>query len=119
MDARVIAAGRSKVTGQAFNIAVAFADGPAGGRAIAQSRFHHFADYNWDIRAGSPSFVSELPSTGLIKNPQAVAGTRRYVLNLARWLGARADYAAAIPKRRRIVSASALPAAETEKTTAM
>jgi hypothetical protein len=90
IDARVIATGRSKVTGQTFNIAVAFADGTAGGRAIAQSTFHHFADYNWDVRAGSPSFVTEIPSDGLVNNPQAAADTRRYVLNLAQWLGTRA-----------------------------
>jgi hypothetical protein len=86
-DARVIATGHSKATGRPFNIAVAFAAGPAGGRAIAQSTFHHFADYNWDTRAGSPSFVTEAPGDGLINNPQAVADTHRYVLNLAEWLG--------------------------------
>jgi hypothetical protein len=84
-DARVIATGRSKATGHVFNIAVAFADG----RAIAQSTFHHFADYNWDVRAGCPSFVSEAPGDGLANNPQALADTHRYVLNLAEWLGAR------------------------------
>lgn len=89
MDARVIATGCSKATGHTFNIAVAFTDSPAGGRAIAQSTFHHFADYNWDVRAGSPSFVSEAPGDGLINNPQAVADTQRYVLNLAGWLGQR------------------------------
>ena len=88
VDARVIAIGHSKATGRAFNIAVAFESGPDGGRAIAQSTFHHFADYNWDIRAGSPSFVTEPPGNGLINNPQAAADTRRYVLNLARWLRA-------------------------------
>jgi hypothetical protein len=90
MDARVIATGCSKATGHTFNIAVAFTDSPAGGRAIAQSTFHHFADYNWDVGAGSPSFVTEVPGDGLINNPPAVADTQRYVLNLARWLGARA-----------------------------
>lgn len=89
VDARVIATGRSKATGHEFNIAVAFAGGLEGGRAIAQSTFHHFADYNWDTRAGSPSFVSEPPSDGLIRNPQAVSDTRRYVLNVAEWLGRR------------------------------
>lgn len=88
-DARVIATGRSKVTGNLFNVAVAFEDGPAGGRAIAQSTFHHFADYNWDVRAGSPSFVSEPPGDGMTKHPQAIADTRRYVLNVAAWLGAK------------------------------
>lgn len=87
--ARVIATGRSKATGKPFNIAVAFDRAEAGGRAIAQSTFHHFADYNWDIRSGSPSFVSEAPGDGLSHNPQAMADTRRYVLNLAEWLGPR------------------------------
>lgn len=85
-DARVIATGRSKVTGNIFNIAVAFSDGPGGGRAIAQSTFHHFADYNWDVRTGSPSFVSEAPGDGLLNNPQAMADTHRYALNVAHWL---------------------------------
>src|SRR5690606_21032000 len=86
-DARVIATGTSKATGRTFNIAVAFEAGRAGGRAVAQSTFHHFADYNWDVRAGSPSFVTEPPGTGLIDDPQAMSDTHRYVLNLAKWLG--------------------------------
>ncbi|WP_129793917.1 hypothetical protein [Sphingosinicella sp. CPCC 101087] len=88
-DARVIATGRSKATGHPFNIAVAFEAGPGGGRAIAQSTFHHFADYNWDVRAGCPSFVSEPPGDGLVRDPVAIIHTRQYVLNLASWLGAR------------------------------
>lgn len=89
-DARVIATGRSKVTGRPFNLAVAFEARVHGGRAIAQSTFHHFADYNWDVTAGSPSFVSEPPGDGLRKNPQALADTQRYALNLAAWLGRKA-----------------------------
>jgi hypothetical protein len=92
-DARVVTIGHSRTTGRPFNIAVAFAEGRAGGRAIAQSTFHHFADYNWDVRAGCPSFVDEPPSDGLIGNRQAVADTRRYMLNLAKWLGARGESA--------------------------
>jgi hypothetical protein len=42
--ARVIARGRSKVTGIDFNLAVAFEPSERGGPAIAQSTFHHFAD---------------------------------------------------------------------------
>jgi len=87
-DARVIAIGHSKVTGRAFDLAVAFAECPTHGRAIAQSTFHHFADYNWDVRSGSPSFVTEPPSDGLVKHPQAAADTRRYALAVADWLGA-------------------------------
>lgn len=89
--ARVIATGRSQATGRPFNIAVAFEAGPDGGRAIAQSTFHHFADYNWDVRAGCPSFVSERPGDGLARNPAAIIDTWQYVLNIARWLGHRSD----------------------------
>jgi hypothetical protein len=64
-SARVIAQGRSKVTGRPFNLAVAFERSQDGGRAVAQSTFHHFADYNWDPAAGAPSFVSEPPGDGL------------------------------------------------------
>ena len=84
--ARVILKGRSKATGSDFNIAVAFEPGEHGGPAIAESTFHHFADYNWDPGSGCPSFVSEAPGGGLRRVPQALASTHRYVLNLARWL---------------------------------
>ena len=56
--ARVIATGCSRVTGKQFAIAVAFEPQAGGnGPAVAQSTFHHFADYNWDPTKGSPSFV--------------------------------------------------------------
>jgi hypothetical protein len=85
-DARVIVRGRSQVTGQAFNIAVAFEPGEHGGPAIAESTFHHFADYNWNPPSGCPSFVSEAPGDGLKRVPEALADTHRYVLNIAAWL---------------------------------
>lgn len=88
-DARVIAIGRSKATGQPFNIAVAFPGGTDGGRAIAQSTFHHFADYNWDTSSGSPSFVEEAPGDALLRNPEAMVDTHLYAFNLAAWLGRR------------------------------
>jgi hypothetical protein len=88
--ARVIATGTSKVTGRPFNIAVAFEPGTAGGPAIAQSTFHHFANYNWDTRAGAPSFVDEPPGDGMMGVPQAMADTHRYVRNAALWLAGRA-----------------------------
>lgn len=84
--ARVIARGRSKVTGRPFNIAVAFEPGGQGGPGIAQSTFHHFADYNWDIAHGAPSFVDEAPGDGQGRALAGMADTRRYVLNLAAWL---------------------------------
>lgn len=89
-DARVIATGRSQTTGRSFNLAVAFERGAHGGPAIAQSTFHHFADYNWDLSSGAPTFVSEIPGDGMAREPQALADTHRYVLNVAAWLGRRA-----------------------------
>jgi hypothetical protein len=85
-DARVIAGGRSKVTGRPFNIAVAFEAGGGRGRAIAQSTFHHFADYNWDTHLGAPTFVDEPPSDAIMRNPEATDDAHRYALNIARWL---------------------------------
>lgn len=84
--ARVIATGVSKVTGRRFNIAVAFEASEDGGRAIAQSTFHHFADYNWDPAAGAPSFVDEPPGDALPASPEAMQSVRQYVKNLALWL---------------------------------
>jgi hypothetical protein len=85
--ARVIASGASKVTGRPFNIAVAFEADDDQGRAIAQSTFHHFADYNWDTRFGAPSFVDELPGDAIVREPAAIADTHRYMRNIALWLG--------------------------------
>ncbi|MGH6616695.1 hypothetical protein [Sphingomonas sp.] len=89
-SARVIATGTSKVTDRRFNIAVAFEPSGAGGPAVAQSTFHHFADYNWDPAAGCPSFVSERPGDGLSRSPEAQRSIRHYVRNLALWLAGRA-----------------------------
>jgi hypothetical protein len=88
-SARVIATGRSSLTDRAFNIAVAFEPSEAGGPGIAQSTFHHFADYNWDPAAGAPSFVSELPGDALPRTPEALRSSRLYVRNLALWLSGR------------------------------
>ncbi len=84
--ARVIATGISKVTANSFNIAVAFEPSEAGGPAIAQSTFHHFADYNWDPAMGAPSFVSEPPGHGLAGMPEARRSTECYAANIACWL---------------------------------
>lgn len=89
LTARVIATGRSKVTGASFNIAVAFEPADGLGPGIAQSTFHHFADYNWDTATGSPSFVSEPPGTGLAKSGEARRSVARYVGNVALWLAGR------------------------------
>jgi hypothetical protein len=88
-SSRVVVTGRSLATGTAFNIAVAFEPTAADGPAIAQSTFHHFADYNWDPRYGSPDFVTEAPGHALRDSPQALASVHRYVLNVALWLAGR------------------------------
>jgi hypothetical protein len=85
-NARVIARGRSQVTGRPFNIAVAFEPRADRGPAIAQSTFHHFADYNWDPRQGSPSFVTEPAGDGFAREPAALAEVHDYARNVARWL---------------------------------
>ena len=88
-SARVIARGVSKATRRPFNIAVAFEASRDGGRALAQSTFHHYCDYNLDPRDGCPSFVSEPPGDGMIRDPSALAGTLRYFANVAGWLSGR------------------------------
>jgi len=84
--ARVIATGRSKATGAPFNLAVAFESVRGKGRGIAESSFHHFADYNWDPRMGCPSFVSEPAGEEMLRHPAAAASVRTYVRNIATWL---------------------------------
>lgn len=89
--ARVIATGTSAVTKRPFNLAVAFEHaedrhGNPLGRAVAQSSFHHFVDYNWETSAGCPSFVEEPPSDGYKRDPQALYDIKAYVRNLAFWL---------------------------------
>lgn len=87
--ARVIATGRSSVSGVEFNLAVAFEPSPDGGPAVAESTFHHFADYNWNPALGAPSFVAEPPGDALAHAPEAQRSIERYVRNLALWLAGR------------------------------
>jgi hypothetical protein len=86
---RVIVEGQSVATGRRFNIAVAFERSGQAGAAIAQSTFHHFADYNWEPAMGRPSFVTEPAGRGMNEFPEALRSTRQYVHNIASWLGAR------------------------------
>lgn len=88
-SARVIATGTSKASGRSFNIAVAFEPDGGSGPAVAQSTFHHFADFNWDPAMGCPSFVGETPGDGLARSPDARASVRQYVRNLSLWLAGR------------------------------
>ena len=89
--ARVLATGRSTSTGRRFNLAVLLdgertADGRPVGRALAASTFHHFADYNWDIDSGAPSFVTEAPGTQIKADPSRLRVFLDYIGNIAAWL---------------------------------
>ena len=81
----------SSARGATSNLAVVL-DGevtPAGrpmGRALAESTFHHFADYNWDLDRGAPSFVSEPPGTQIKADPTRLAVYKDYIRNIATWL---------------------------------
>ena len=90
-NARVIARGKSLVSGRPFNLAVVVEStkdehGNQLGRAVAESTFHHFVDYNWDVEKGCPSFVEEPEGNGMKENPRALEDIKAYVRNLALWL---------------------------------
>jgi hypothetical protein len=89
--ARVVAQGRSASTGRRFNLAVALEEsGPPGEhmmvRALAESTFHHFADYNWDVGRGAPTFVTESPGCAIKDDPSRLETFKDYVRNIASWL---------------------------------
>jgi len=66
---------------------VAFERAPGrAGRAVVQSSFHHFADYNWDISSGAPSFVVEPASDATRRDPRLLDEVRQYVSNCVEWL---------------------------------
>lgn len=90
-NARVIALGKSLVTGRKFNLLVVIdhhqdAQGNRLGRAVANSSFHHLVDYNWDIEKGCPTFVDEAPGDAMKKEPRALEDIKTYVRNVAFWL---------------------------------
>lgn len=89
--ARVIAKGTSGATNRPFNLVVAFEaardrHGHTLGRAVAESSFHHFVDYNWDTSMGCPSFLEEPPGDQIRREPEKLEDVKRYVRNLALWL---------------------------------
>lgn len=87
-NAHVVAQGRSRTTGVAFNLCVAVEE-PGMGRAVSDSSFHHFCDYNWNPRTGCPSFVTEPAGEGVLSSPDALDDRHRYVENIAAWLAGR------------------------------
>jgi hypothetical protein len=85
--ARTIARGRSLATGRDFDLVVAFDRTAAQpGRAIAESSFHHFADYNWDPKLGAPGFVTEPVGDEVYRHPERMKDILAYVRNAAEWL---------------------------------
>jgi hypothetical protein len=89
--ARVIATGVSRATNRPFNLIVAFESERDGhgntlGRAVAESSFHHFVDYNWDTSAGCPTFLSEPPGEQIRREPEKLEDVKTYARNLALWL---------------------------------
>ena len=93
---RVVAEGRSTRTGRAFNLVVAAerrhaSDGRLHGRLVAHSSFHHFCDYNWDLRVGAPSFVDDPPGSQVAADREALDDIKTYVRNAVRWLAPEVD----------------------------
>ncbi|WP_006241662.1 hypothetical protein [Mycolicibacterium tusciae] len=89
--ATVVAGGRSTASGRRFGLAVALdgercADGAPMGRALAASTFHHFADYNWDLDCGAPTFVTEPQGSEIKADPSRLETFKDYVRNIATWL---------------------------------
>lgn len=89
--ARVIATGKSLISGRPFNLVVVVdwtsdEQGNQHGRVVGQSTFHHFVDYNLDTDKGCPSFVEELPGNGMKENVQALEDIKTYIRNLVLWL---------------------------------
>ncbi len=70
--ARVIATGTSTASGRRFNIAVAFEPTTEAGPALAQSTFHHFADFNWNPASGLPQLRQRAARRG--PGPRARGG---------------------------------------------
>ncbi|HYU16216.1 MAG TPA: hypothetical protein VEL05_09100 [Candidatus Acidoferrum sp.] len=94
---RVVATGQSKATGRPFNLIVTHDAGSersgagAPGRWIAESSFHHFADYNWDTARGAPSFVTEPTGDEIARAPSLLDDVRTYVSNIVGWLSPEAS----------------------------
>ena len=89
--ATAIVQGVSTATGRRFNLAVVLdgelaPDGRPMGRAVAESTFHHFADYNWDLDCGAPSFVTEAPGDQIKADPSRLGIFKDYIRNVAAWL---------------------------------
>ena len=85
--ARSVLRGKSLATGREFDLVVAFErTRERPWRAIAESSFHHFADYNWDTSKGAPSFVTEPQGDAIRRDPGLLDDIRAYITNCVEWL---------------------------------
>lgn len=85
-EVELLVQGKSKISGATFGQVVAFQKCREHGRGIAQSSFHHFADYNWNPETGCPSFVTEKPGSEVIQSPERLSDIRAYIQNVGNWL---------------------------------
>jgi hypothetical protein len=89
-QARAIATGTSQ-PGGTFDIAVVLENdvdehGGKLGRAIAESTYRHFCDYNWNVASGAPSTARDSSGDGIAKDPATLEIYKDYITNLAGWL---------------------------------
>jgi hypothetical protein len=85
--ARSVLRGKSLSSGREFDLVVAFErTRERPGRAIAESSFHHFADYNWDTSKGAPTFVTEPEGDAIRRDPALLDDVRAYIKNSVEWL---------------------------------
>jgi len=85
--ARIILRGTSATTGRDSAIAAAVEPHDGVGPVIADSSFHHIADYNWNPNVGCPSFVTEPCGSTVVEDQRAAKEVRRYAKAIADWLG--------------------------------
>lgn len=54
-------------------------EAPGRGPVLHHSTFHHFADYNLEVKRGAPDFVIDPPSAQIDQSPELLADWRTYV----------------------------------------
>jgi hypothetical protein len=85
--ALVVAKGRSRVSGVAFNLCVAV-DAPGEGRAVSDS-----SSITWPTTTGTRVSAARAssppPGDAVFREPAALADTHVYVENIAAWLAQR------------------------------
>ena len=58
---------------------------PDRGMVLHHSTFHHFADYNIDIRLGAPDFVLDPPTKQIEDSPELLADLRAYIQSVVHY----------------------------------